>query len=245
MRIKVLQWNIWYWEKINNIVQQIKATDPDVICLQEVSINGQANRNINAAEFIKKALSFYSYFKIAQHLNDDDDIGNSIFTRFPITSTSFHFLQKQSDKPPIDFAHEGRLYVEAQLDIHGFPLTVGTAHLSYTHQFEQTEAKEKEANNLLKILQSKNEKYIFTGDLNAPTDSYTVTEISKILTNCGPSNEELTWTTKPFDYQGFSVKTLDWRLDYVFATKDIKVVSSEIIKTEYSDHLPILVTLNI
>jgi endonuclease/exonuclease/phosphatase family metal-dependent hydrolase len=34
-------------------------------------------------------------------------------------------------------------------------------------------------------------------------------------------------------------------LDYIFASKDIKVASSEIVNTDYSDHLPILVELEI
>jgi endonuclease/exonuclease/phosphatase (EEP) superfamily protein YafD len=54
-----------------------------------------------------------------------------------------------------------------------------------------------------------------------------------------------TWTTKPFDYGDFSEHGLNWLLDYVFAAADIKIVSSEIISTEYSDHLPILVTFEI
>ena len=40
---------------------------------------------------------------------------------------------------------------------------------------------------------------------------------------------------------GFEEKELRWRLDYVFASKNIKVLSSQIIPTEWSDHLPVLV----
>ena len=63
--------------------------------------------------------------------------------------------------------------------------------------------------------------------------------------NLGPDYHEKTWTTKPFSYNGFSENSLNWRLDFVFGTKDIKVISSEIIKTDLSDHLPILIKIEI
>jgi endonuclease/exonuclease/phosphatase family metal-dependent hydrolase len=44
---------------------------------------------------------------------------------------------------------------------------------------------------------------------------------------------------------GFEENELNRRLDYVFASKNFKVISSEIISTDFSDHLPILVELEI
>ena len=73
----------------------------------------------------------------------------------------------------------------------------------------------------------------------------TVKKIQKILRNCGPNIKEKTWTTKPFDLNGFKATGLNWRLDYIFATKDLKVTNSQIIKTEYSDHLPLIVEFEV
>ena len=244
MKIKILQWNIWYWEKIENVVKQIKALYPDIICLQELSINGLANRNINTAEYVKDALNFHSYFVIAQHLHNDDDLGNGIFSRFPVTKTSATFIQQPSDKP-IDFAHEGRLYIEAELQINHKTITIGTVHSSYTPAFKETEAKKKEVDNLLGIAEKKKGDFILTGDFNAIPESYMVTEMDKLLDNLGPNKDQKTWTTKPFDYQGFKEDKLNWRLDYIFGTKDINAVSAEIIQTKYSDHLPLLVTIEL
>ncbi len=35
--MKVLQWNIWYKEDINNIASELKRIDADVVCIQELS----------------------------------------------------------------------------------------------------------------------------------------------------------------------------------------------------------------
>lgn len=63
--------------------------------------------------------------------------------------------------------------------------------------------------------------------------------ILKHLQHVGPDFAQSTWTTKPFSFMGFEENELKWRLDYIFASKQIKVLSSNIIPTEYSDHLPI------
>ena len=61
--------------------------------------------------------------------------------------------------------------------------------------------------------------------------------ISKYYKNHDTEN---TWTTKPFSYNGFEATKLDYKLDYVFTSDDITVKDIRVIKTEYSDHLPIL-----
>jgi endonuclease/exonuclease/phosphatase (EEP) superfamily protein YafD len=112
--------------------------------------------------------------------------------------------------------------------------------MSYTHQFEITPRKTQETDTLVDIISSHKSSYIFTGDLNAVPGSYTINRIAKYLKNAGPDITQATWTTKPFSYDNFEETELKWRLDYIFATDDIKVTSTEILNTNYSDHLPIL-----
>jgi endonuclease/exonuclease/phosphatase family metal-dependent hydrolase len=68
-----------------------------------------------------------------------------------------------------------------------------------------------------------------------------MSQISRQWRDAGPAKDQNTWTTKPFSYGGFSANTRDWRIDYCFATPDIRVRSARIVETPYSDHLPILV----
>jgi len=242
MQIKLLQWNIFYKEKIENIVRLLQQINPDIFCLQELAIDSKYNlQTPNAAEHIAKQLSVNYYFEKAskQTTSEIKAIGNGIFTKFPI-SRKHHFFTKKPSPIVASFSDEGRVYIEVGIDINKIILTVGTVHLSYTHKFMMTNEKAKEINNLINGIKDKEERFILTGDLNATPNSYAVSELNKHFTNAGPQFSEPTWTTKRFDYQGFVENKLKWRLDYVFATKDINFVSSKTIKTNYSDHLPIL-----
>jgi endonuclease/exonuclease/phosphatase family metal-dependent hydrolase len=247
MNIKLLQWNIWYKEKIDNVVQIINEFDPDIVCLQELTINCVDNPGIvSTAKYVARKTGMSFYFEEAQHWDNDDEmdaVGNGIFSKYPIVRKFAQHVQEPT-KDYIDYAHEGRIYVECDLDINGKTITVGTAHLSYTHKFEVTDEKRQEVDNLLNLVDSK-KYYIFSGDLNSGPTSYTVKELLKKLSSCGPDFSQNTWTTKPFEHQGFKANTLDWRLDYVFASKDLKCESSKLINTVFSDHLPILTEFKI
>ncbi|MEN9390267.1 MAG: hypothetical protein RLZZ283_367 [Candidatus Parcubacteria bacterium] len=254
--MKLLQWNIWYKENIKNVLELIREINPDIITLQELTINSwrQAivNQNCNethdTAKYIADELGFNYYFKEGQAEKVDgveQILGNAIFSRYPIVKQNFSYIQEPLDTslPILDYSLEGRVYLEVTLDVEGKELTVGTTHMSYTHRFLPTPAKDAETNKLLEILKEKKSNYIFAADFNSLPDSRVITETQRILKNAGPALTENTWTTKPFSYNGFDANTLDWRLDYCFATPDVLVTSAKVIETDYSDHLPILIEI--
>lgn len=252
MKVRFIQWNVWFPEKIENIVRTLEAHNPDIVCLQELTVRSKFNPEIeNTADYIQEALGFNGYYKAAQEWRNNDDIGaliNGVFTRFPMVKTDFSYLLEptSTDFKEFGYAKQGRVYVEATLKIAQTHLTAATTHLNYTHKFQETEAKNIEADNLSRAVESKKQNFVFSGDLNSPPDSYTVRQLSRHLTNAGPDYDEKTWTTKPFeDYDGFKEDQLNWRLDYVFATPDLKILSAKIIDTPYSDHLPVMVDLEI
>lgn len=243
--MKLLQWNIWYQEDINNILKTLQEINPDIICLQELTIgHPDHNKGIDTPRHLAEKLEFNHFFKAA--INDiSNTFGNGIFSRFPIISSHYVFIQIQE---PIefhgetqDYSKQGRVYVECLIDAGKEKLSVGTTHMSYTDRFAPTLAKEAETTKLIGLLSKKKDSFIFTGDLNSLPGSYTINEVQKCLKHAGPDFDQNTWTTKPFSYNGFNADGLKWRLDYCFTTPDITVRSAKIIQTPYSDHLPILI----
>lgn len=245
--MKVLQWNIWYKEDIKNIISTIKNINPDIICLQELTINHpHYNQGANVPELIARDLGFNFFYKEAQkNLSEGKErsYGNGIFSRYPIVDSRFLYIQVQQDqenKTP-DYSKEGRVYIECKIDVSGEIYTVATTHMSYTDRFVQTEEKHAEADKLLSVVKENKSKYILTGDFNSLPGSYTVDKVHGLLKNAGPSFDQKTWTTKPFSYNGFEADTLAWRIDYCFVSQEINCASSQIINTSFSDHLPILI----
>lgn len=231
--VKLLQWNIWFKENIDNIIMELKKFDVDIVCIQELSITATDNSNVNKL----KTLYPYMYYEIADTFLDGRSQCNAILSKYPIIKTNKRYVQDPSDNKN-DYSKEGRIYIEVELDINGRVINIGTTHLSYTHKFEETSLKDEEINKLITCI-NKKEKYIFAGDLNTTKTSKYVKQIEQHLINNDTSN---TWTTKPFSYQGFDEDKLNLKLDYIFSTSDINVKETKVLETQYSDHLPVLCT---
>jgi endonuclease/exonuclease/phosphatase family metal-dependent hydrolase len=245
MQITVLQWNVWYKEDIENIAKLLDKYKPDIICLQELTRNFSGQNNIDTMQLLSDRLgyNFFAQDMPIVHPGEEWQQANAIFSRFPIIAKQSQWINEPTGTGHYD--DEYRSYVEVTLQLKDKILTAGTTHMSYTDRFASTERKESEAAKLGSILSEKSECFIFAGDLNAPPESATLNLATSSLENVGPNFDTPTWTTKPFSYNGFKATELAWRLDYMFKSKDINVVSAEIIQTEYSDHLPILATLEL
>ena len=245
MKLSVLQWNVWFKEKADNVVRFVRETDADIVCLQELTRDSADNPGRDIVAEIE-ALGYHSAYEatLIRYGTGTITMGDGIFSKFPLTDKRHVYVQRE-DPSSHHYSKENRLYVEATLSVGNSTLTVGTVHLSYVSEFFVDAEKKKEVDKLLAAVRGNTERFILSGDLNSNPDTYTIERLEKILKPAGPDYAQATWTTKPFSYDGFEASTLDWRLDYVFTTPDVKVLESKIIQTDVSDHLPILATIEI
>lgn len=238
MKFSVLQWNIWYKEDLSKIADFLESSQADIICLQELSINNPEQSIKDGVKHIEEKLGYYVQ-KCEISLDDSEmKLANAIFSKYPIKDSRNVWINKPTGTGHYD--DEYIAYVELKLDLNGSEVIIGTVHMSYTNAFNPTQRKLDETEKLISTIRKNKSKFILTGDFNAKPDSKVITRISELLANSGPDLKENTWTTKPFSYEGFVADTLDWRLDYIFSTPDLVVKQIEILKTDLSDHLPIL-----
>lgn len=244
MRIKVLQWNVWFEENIEKVASYLLKNNADIVCLQELTKGYIKQLHANTWEYLAHELGCYAHVQevpIITHSGQWTQ-ANAILSKFPIVYTSGIWLHEPESGDEYD--EQYRSYIEAHVNIDGEVVEVGTTHMSHVHQTSVTPQKTREVSRLTDILDTKRDRYILTGDLNATPESYTVTEIRKRLQHAGPDFEQKTWSTKPHAYLGSDQPSLAWRYDYVFATSDLTVRAAEVLETSISDHLPVCVTFD-
>lgn len=245
MTIKILQWNILCDEDPKKVADLIKQINPDIACLQELTSGYQGTSDVAAYIARETGLSATHHCGPMQMPDGtSSQMGNGIFSKYPITSERWAQLQ-----PGV--VHEDRViqdersYVEALIDIGGTTVYIGTTHLGFRPSMRTTKAKRLSVDHLLAEIKRVKRPYILTGDFNATPTSWTIKTMSTQMQLAGPGLAQKTWTTKPWTIGGLRFDKLNWRLDYVFTTPDVKVTSAKIIPTEFSDHLPILCEIEI
>lgn len=250
MKIKILQRNVWFKERAENLLEVMKKYKPDIICCQEITIGSWFNDKRDVPKFIAEEL-WYNYFFSKAHKYEYPQAPkgevnfwwNAIFSTYPIKE-SFDFpLINPNDSA--DYPYERRTCAVVKLQIENQTITVSTTHKSYSSKFSEDQDKIDETKKLIDFFWEKPENLLFTWDLNLTPDCESIKMIESVLQNCWPNYDKPTRTTKPFSFMWFEEDKLNRRLDYIFASRDIKVLSSEIIQTDFSDHLPILVECEI
>jgi endonuclease/exonuclease/phosphatase family metal-dependent hydrolase len=237
MKVKILQWNVRFSEHPKDIAKELKRFEADIICCQELI---ETERGINAVQIISEYLKYDYFFKEAARWDNRLDIisqGNAIFSRFPIKEALFAFL-RFFIKNPANSTVEGRVYLEAEIVVGRKIINIGTTHLSFSRDHGINKEKQEEVKKLLSLIKDKH--YILTGDFNATPDDLGLQKVFKKLNNAGPDLG--IGTTKPIIYHGIKEPL---RIDYVFTTSDIKVNSAKVLESEFSDHLPILIEIEV
>ena len=240
MRIDVMQWNVWYKENIDRVVEVIRDLNPDIVCLQELTQGYVEQSQDNTWEHIQRELGYYGVHQTIPITTDSDNWlqANAIFSRYPIVSHKEHWLHTPKDVE--DTSDQFRGFLEAVIDLGELQISAGTLHMSFDEREHDSELHE-----LLKATRRKTGHFVLTGDFNATPDSDRMKAVGERFRHAGPDYAQNTWTTKPHDTPAFSASTLDWRYDYVYTTDDIEVIQSRIVQTDVSDHLPIVASLRV
>jgi endonuclease/exonuclease/phosphatase family metal-dependent hydrolase len=121
----IMTYNIWFdsqnWPaRFNYMLEEIRAEDPDVICLQEVI---QRANLPNQAASMADSLGYYYVFTSRDAEGADKRFGNAILSRYPIEATNSVDLS-----PLNDF----RTAIHAQIEVEGNVIDVYNTHLHNT-----------------------------------------------------------------------------------------------------------------
>lgn len=237
----IMTWNIWHGALLEQIVQAVTRLRPDILALQEVIAQRDATGQRDQAAAIAAALgapyrAVYDPAVATQPGSMMATQGNALISRFPILDHQRDLLSA-SDQHRGDAETEPRIAVRATLAVGDQPLHVLTTHLAYSEGFVPSEMRRRQIDVLLSLVPR--ERAILLGDFNSPPDGTAIQRISAVIPHAAHDLSVPTYG----HVHGSDAAGLAYRLDYIFATPDVRVQSCTVLAEEGSDHRPVVAVI--
>lgn len=198
----------------------IKDSDADIVGLNEIRGDGVGFEYTNQTASLARLAGFEHYFFAYALFNEKRGYyGNSFLSKIPIVSKEKIFVPKHPTKPQCK-RYERRCLLKVKLE-NG--LTVLVIHFGLGEDEHEMAVK-----TVLKNLPD--EKYILMGDFNVTPDNPVL----------DPIRERMTDTAIKFTEEklSFPSDAPTRKIDYIFVSRDIEVVSADIPAIIGSDHRP-------
>lgn len=198
----------------------IKTVGADVVGLQEMRGSGENEEYADQTKILSElsGLPYYEFGK-AIYFENLGPYGNSIISRYPIISSEIIPIPDPDPKTGNKY-YETRAILKARLE-NG--ITVLVTHFGLNDDEQQNAVKTVVAN-----LES--EKCILMGDFNAEPHNSVLLPIREKMKDSSDfiKGNLLTFPSdKPYE-----------KIDYIFVTPDIEIISAEIPEIIASDHRP-------
>ncbi|MBP5631240.1 MAG: endonuclease/exonuclease/phosphatase family protein [Clostridia bacterium] len=196
----------------------------DIVGLQEIRSRGtDVNEYDDQTARMCELTGFYGYFAEAIKFGGTEPYGNALLSRYPIKSAQTVMIPDPAVRGYKGY-YETRCVLKAEIDVPG-GLTVLVTHFGLNP--DEQENAVKTVTGLIG-----NERTVLMGDFNVlPGDPILL-----------PIREKLYDTAESFPSwesgMSFPSDRPDRKIDYIFTSKDIKVLKAEIPAASVSDHRP-------
>jgi len=210
---------------LKRTVRVLKALDADVICLQEVDVNRARTLYSNQAKKLADLLGMEYCFGAAINYSGGGAYGNAILSKYEICSNLNHRLPGQGSK---------RAMQEVEVDMAGSIISIFNTHMELDmeqrlHQIESF---------IIPLIANCKGPAALCGDFNEKPDWPGMSVLSSHLQDSFKANSGALNCTFPSDEPKA-------RIDYIFLNANCRVIDYSIVKALASDHLPVLVTMEL
>ena len=251
MRLTVISLNIWNGKMLDACMDFLRGQSADIVLLQEV-FNGsepslpeqyraytvlQDSLGYKHSMFAPAALDRFSFGKI--------DIGNAVFSRFPIVSTDVRFFDRpyaeREPNDPAEWPRTPRNLQHAAIDSSGVTVNVynfqGVWDLDGDNYSEQRQ-------NMSRIILEETQgrsNIILAGDTNAKQTNQAMRNLEKELVPVFDTGLKTTFNMRHKTNPGYATAAVD----LMYVSPEFHVVSKSVPNVDISDHLPIVVELEL
>lgn len=238
----------------DNISAFLKEKNPDIIAFQEVN-NGTDSKlpsNLRSMQVLSELLPGYHHFFAPEILlrypEGKIDIGNAIFSRFPISNEKIVFLNVpygEYDTVPIggDFSKHPKNMHCCNVNLNGTTLMVCNLHGIWGLDGTDSEDRLKMSDLIVSEVEGK-EKVILAGDFNLKPNTQTIENIEKHLTNVFKDELKTTFNLTRKDlkrFPGYASAVVDM----IFTSNDLIVTEHTCPNVDISDHLPLIIEFEV
>jgi endonuclease/exonuclease/phosphatase family metal-dependent hydrolase len=253
MSIKAVSVNLWLGGiLLEGIVDFLTQQDADIVLLQEVydGTDSELPEQYRSIEALQKRLT-YSYVDFVADFLDFDRTngkarrGNAIFSKFPITerdavffnspySETYHDVPGNYHNCPRDLQHvtvstpEGSLHV---FNIQGAWDLDGDNYGPLRKQMSDA---------IIKAVTGK-AHVVLGGDTNARPTNQAIRRLDKYLVNVYGNERQTSFNMRRKENPGYATSVVDMFL----VSRDVQVLSHECPDIDISDHLPLIMTINL
>ncbi len=204
---------------LDGIAEVIKSSGAEMVALQEVERFSLRTRFEDQIGYISDKLSmYYAFGKSMNILNGQ--YGNAILSKYPIEEYEVSKLPSNGEQ---------RTLLRAGINMNGHRISMYSTHLG----LEQGE-RDLQVEEILKIT-GDDKNFIIAGDFNTKADKlYQVTRRYKDSAGYNDENKAT-----------FEAGGLSERIDYIFTSKEFEVQGYDVLKSDASDHYPVISTLKL
>lgn len=249
MKVKIISINIAGGILSDRLVQFIKLQKPDILLMQEVFTSSTSReKQLLIIDQLKKILKNYYLDKAATYTSNRGkskiEAGNAVLTRFPITKTKVTFYDvpyaKNYSEPQEDYSHVPRNLQYVQLKIGDKDLNIFNTHGIWGRDGQDTGRRLHMSNVIVK--QVKGLDYVVLGgDFNVDPKTQAIANIEQHLVNIFKNDLKTTFNIRRKSNPIFNRLVVDM----MFVSKDIRVMYKECPQVDISDHLPLLIEIEV
>ena len=228
--MKIITFNVQHCENyltkkidFDAFASAIKQLTPDVIGLNEVRNKGEREDYEAQAQILSSLTGMpYFYFAKAIDVRGNNPYGNAILSKIPFKSVETVAIPDPTENNEGGY-YETRCVLKATLE-NG--LTVLITHFGLNPS-EQTNA-------VKTVLDNLTENCVLMGDFNVLPDNPVLDPIYECMQDV---------ENRSADKKSFPSDAPNIKIDYIFTTKNIKALSSEVVNLVLSDHRPHLIEI--
>lgn len=209
------------YSNLNQVGEFIKYYDIDIIGLQEVDKNVSRTNFEDQLKILADKLSMYYYFGSNKSFLRGE-YGNGVLSKYPLQNSENILMQGKESR--------GLLKTSVLIGENR------NLNFMVTHLGLDIDERQKQFNNLLEYIDIYEDDLVLVGDFNVTDIDPNILKIQQKLNDVGEKAIHRYVNT-------LNIFRNEYRIDYVFTSKSMRIKKYKVEKVQYSDHFPVIVDI--